>query len=51
MELRACPKHSIVGDAPVDPTEESVGKFFDQIAMVLAQFGTTVPNGSKFKAP
>ena len=45
------PKHSLIGDVPVDPTEESVATLFEPIAMVLAQFGTQPPYLSKFKAP
>jgi len=49
VELRACPKHTLVGDVAPDPTEESVSSLFEPIAMVLAHFGTQIPVGSKFK--
>ena len=50
-EIRADPKHSLIGDVPVDPTEESVASLFEPIAMMLAQFGTQPPFLSKFKEP
>ena len=49
QDLRACPKHTLLGDVSVDPTEESVASLFEPIAMVLAQFGVQLPFGSKFK--
>ena len=48
-ELRACEKPSLVGDVAPDPSEESVSTLFQPVAMVLAQFGTQIPVGSKFK--
>ena len=49
VELRASSDHSFLGDISGEPTDETVAALFEPISMLLAQFGTQVPNGSKIK--
>ena len=48
-ELRKDTSHSLVGEATAEPTDESVALLFEPISMILAQFGTQIPIGSKIK--
>ena len=50
QDLRASKDHSLVGEATAEPSDESVAAMFNPIAMVLANFGTQIPVGSKMKA-
>lgn len=47
--LRKDASHSLVGEATAEPTDESVASLFEPISMILAQFGTQIPIGSKIK--
>ena len=47
--LREDKSHNLVGDATAEPTDESVASLFSPISMILAQFGTQIPVGSKIQ--
>lgn len=47
--IRADPQHSLLCGAGADPSEESVALLSEPISMIIAQFGTSIPVGSKFK--
>lgn len=47
--IRADPQHSLLCGAAADPSEESVALLAEPISMIVAQFGTSIPVGSKFK--
>lgn len=48
-EVRADPGRNIMGTATADATEESVASLHGIVSMVLANFGTQIPLGSKIK--
>ena len=48
-EVRADPARNIMGTATADPTDESVASLHETVSMVLANFGTQIPHGSKIK--
>ena len=49
QDLRTSKDHSLVGEATAEPSDDSVAAMFTPIAMVLANFGTQIPVGSKMK--
>ena len=48
-ELRADPRRNLVGDATAEPTDESVGALSHPVSLILAEYGTQIPLGSKIK--
>lgn len=48
-ELRADPTRNPVGDATAEPTDESVGTMSHPVSLILAEYGTQIPLGSKIK--
>ena len=50
QDLRGSNDRSLLGEATAEPCDESVAAMFNPIAMVLANFGTQIPVGTKIKA-
>ena len=48
-DLRADPTRNLVGDATAEPTDESVGALSHPVSLILAEYGTQIPLGSKIK--
>ena len=48
-ELREDPQHNMLCGATATVTDDSVGKLAEPVGLILAQFGTQIPVGSKFK--